>query len=102
MCEDIGKVYEKLGRCLVACSEGVTGPDGKLLIESEASQLLYGMVRQQREIPMETFSSLVLVPLVTSSPAQSKKHSKTNIPAFVYVRTHSVMHNVLSLVPILT
>jgi len=38
VCDDIGAVYERLGRCLVAVSEGVCGPDGKLLIESQLTE----------------------------------------------------------------
>lgn len=32
---DVGRVYEEHGRCLVAVSEGVHGPDGELLIQSK-------------------------------------------------------------------
>jgi 6-phosphofructokinase 1 len=32
---DVGRVYEERGRCLVALSEGVHGPDGKSLVESK-------------------------------------------------------------------
>jgi 6-phosphofructokinase 1 len=32
---DVDRVYKRLGRCLVALSEGVHGPDGKTLIESK-------------------------------------------------------------------
>ncbi len=39
MCQDISEVYERLGRCLVAVSEGVCAPDGKLLIESQITEV---------------------------------------------------------------
>jgi 6-phosphofructokinase 1 len=36
--DDIAEVYDRLGRCLVAISEGVCSPDGKLLIESKITE----------------------------------------------------------------
>ena len=38
MTDDIAKVYAEKGRCLVAVSEGVCTPDGKLLIESKITE----------------------------------------------------------------
>jgi 6-phosphofructokinase 1 len=32
---DVERVYQRLGRCLVAVSEGVHGPDGRTLVESK-------------------------------------------------------------------
>src|SRR5262245_30249619 len=32
---DVERVYKKLGRCLVAASEGIHGPDGKTLVDSK-------------------------------------------------------------------
>jgi len=36
--DDIAEVYGRLGRCLVAISEGVCSPDGKLLIEAKITE----------------------------------------------------------------
>lgn len=36
--DDIGNVYSKYGRALVACSEGIRSEDGKLMIESQIKE----------------------------------------------------------------
>ncbi len=38
MIDDIGNVYSKYGRALVACSEGIRSEDGKLMIESQIKE----------------------------------------------------------------
>jgi 6-phosphofructokinase len=38
MARQIGEVHERLGRCLVAVSEGVRGTNGKVLLDSEAAE----------------------------------------------------------------